>query len=68
MTTPSPNGRLHDSRTVAAVIAAVQAYLDEEAHDGPPQASAGLSEWKRAPWLMWRGSPAPTTLSWKRGG
>ena len=68
MTAPSSNGTARDSRTMAAVIAAVQAYLDEEARDESPRASVGLSAWKKAPWLMWRGSPGPTTLSRKRRG
>jgi hypothetical protein len=47
--------RVPDNQTMAAVIAAVQAYLDEEASATRSRSSRRLSRWKTAPWQTFRG-------------
>ena len=64
MTELAPDGQ---AKTLAAVIAAVQAYMDEEERHPLPEGTQRLSTWKTAPWLMWRGTGGGRASSWTRG-
>ncbi len=55
------------SEKVAAAIAAVQAYLDEEELGGTkPAVDNALGAWKTASWHS-VGGMSPVRLSWKHG-
>ena len=57
-----------DPRKVAAIIAAVQAFLNDEATAQQRRRLPTLSAWKTASWRMVRGrEPAPRP-SWKHAG
>lgn len=64
MTQPSHNPGTLDPRVLAAVVAAVQAYLEQEASAASPQPSRTLNAWKLAAWRMVRGADAHH-LSWR---
>ena len=53
------------SKTLAAVMVAVQAYLDEEGGSSGPAASHGLSDWKMASWQTIRRRAGVPRSSWK---
>ena len=61
-----PTAGLDDARTVAAVIAAVEAYLEAEARERPAPEHSGRSRWKAAPWEVMRGSTARALTPWRR--
>ncbi len=64
MTQSSHNPGTLDPRVLAAVMAAVQAYLEQEARAASPQPSRRLSAWKLAAWRMVQGADAHY-LSWR---
>ncbi len=53
------------SKTLAAVMIAVQAYLDQEGGSSGPKASRGLSDWKMASWQTIRRRAGELRPSWK---
>jgi hypothetical protein len=55
--------RVPDERTLAVVIAAVQAYLDDEAGTSRIRGPIRLSRWKTAPWQVFR----DRTALWRHG-
>ena len=55
-----------DTKTIAAVMAAVQAFLDQEASVASSTAPRRLSPWKTAPWHMLAGGGWLAHTSWKR--
>ena len=61
-----PTARLDDARIVAAVIAAVEAYLEAESRERPAPEPSGRSRWKAAPWEVMRGSSARAPAPWRR--
>ena len=67
MIQPPDGGRSLDPGTLAAVMAAVQAYLGEEARAARPHGAARLGPWKTAPWRMVRGGGAQSNRSWRHG-
>ena len=65
MTGVPGEGMAGGPRTMAAVMAAVQAYMDEEARLHGPPAARKLSAWKRASWRTFRGDSHSRSWSWK---
>ena len=65
MTRPSADGDGQEARLLAAVMAAVQAYLDEEAQASGFRGSRRLSKWKTTPWRIMRGGIPLPSLSWR---
>ena len=61
----SPNGL--DPRLLAAVMAAVQAYIDEEGEERKPR-STRLNAWKLAAWQPLRGRAHPLDTGWRMAG
>ena len=62
----SPNGL--DPKLLAAVLAAVQSYIeDEEAADMQPQ-SRRLNAWKLATWHPMRSRTHPLDMGWRLAG
>ena len=61
-----PTARLDDARTAAAVIAAVEAYLEAEARERSAPEPSGRSRWKAAPWEAMRGSASRAAAPWRR--
>ena len=59
---PGSNGR--KARIMAAVMAAVQAYLEEEAYSAGPRATGPISAWKMAARTQARNEPLVRPLSW----
>ena len=67
-------GEAASAKTLAAVMAAVQAYLDDERRATDAPKTNTLAAWKTAPWEFLRGEvPRPTPSShrgyspyWKR--
>ncbi len=63
MNLSSPRSQQGDSRLVAVVMAAVQAYLDDEAKTSEPEADIKVSAWRMAvrrdttDTRLWRGLP-----------
>ena len=55
------------AKTMAAVMAAVQAYLDEEARAISFQGPTALNAWKTEPWPTTRGERPRRSRSWRRG-
>ena len=62
----SPNGL--DPKLLAAVLAAVQAYIEDEEVAAMQPPSRRLSAWKRAPWHPMRTSTHPLDVSWRLAG
>ena len=67
MTLFPSDGEDQSRTTLAAVIAAVQTYLDEEERYAHSEGSNRLNSWKTAPWPMIWGARSPRDLSWRRG-
>ena len=63
MTEPS-DGRMPDARTVAALMAAIQVYLEDEATEVPVQHAPGLSAWRTATWGVFRAGDPRRHDSW----
>ena len=61
-----PTAKWDDARTVAAVIAAVEAYLEAESRELAVPEPSGRSRWKAAPWETLRGSAARDLTRWRR--
>ena len=61
-----PASKMDEATTVAAVIAAVEAYLEAEASESPAPEPAGRSRWKAAPWEVMRGSTVRALSPWRR--
>ena len=59
---------LHDPKKMAAVIAAVQAFLEEEALSDRVHSARRLSRWKTATWQPFRGLSMGQTPRWKNSG
>ena len=57
-----------DARTMAAVMAAVQAYLDDESSPATSGATLRLSPWKMAPWQALRDDRHLLTGNWRNLG
>ena len=64
----TPDGRAPDAKTMAAIMAAVQAYIAGEARDTLPSRPSAISAWKTAPWGVLRGGAPRRALSWRHGG
>ena len=65
MTRLSADGDGQEARLLAAVTAAVQAYLDDEAQVSGFRGSRPLNKWKTAPWRVMRGGVPLLSLSWR---
>ena len=61
-----PTANPDDAKTLAAVIAAVEAYLEAEARERAAPEPSGRSRWKAAPWEVMRGSAVRTLSPWRR--
>jgi hypothetical protein len=61
-----PTAKLDDATTLAAVIAAVEAYLEAEASERPAAEPSGRGRWKAAPWEVMRGSTVRALSPWRR--
>ena len=65
MRATSYSGRPPAPGEMAAVIAAVQAYLDHEARGSHARGHRRRTAWKTAAWLPLRGGTPGRDLSWK---
>ena len=63
MTEPS-DGRMPDARTMAALMAAVQVYLEDEATEVPVRHDPRLGAWKTATWGAFRAGDPRRRGSW----
>jgi hypothetical protein len=61
-----PTAEWDDAKTLEAVIAAVEAYLEAEASERPAAEPSGRGRWKAAPWEVMRGSTVRTLSPWRR--
>ena len=61
-----PTAKLDDATTLAAVIAAVEAYLEAESRESAAPEPLGRSRWKAAPWEVMRGSAGRALSPWRR--
>ena len=61
-----PDAGRDDADTIAAVIAAVEAYLEAEARERSAPEPLGRNRWKAAPWEAMRGSAARAPSPWRR--
>jgi hypothetical protein len=61
-----PTAEWDDAKTLEAVIAAVEAYLEAEASEGAMPEPADRSRWKAAPWEVMRGSTVRALSPWRR--
>ena len=68
MTEQASDGNSREAKPLAAVMAAVQAFLDEEEHTSSSSDTGSLGAWKSAAWPVMRGSGLVRTLSWKHTG
>ena len=67
--TESPGDYLpKDARTMAAVMAAVQAYMDDESSPATSGATSQLSPWKTAPWQALRDDRHLLKGTWRNLG
>ena len=67
--TESPGDYLPNAaRTMAAVMTAVQAYLDDESSPATSGATLKLSPWKTAPWRALRDDRHLHTRTWRNLG
>ena len=57
-----------DPHLLAAVLAAVQAYADDEEAAAQALRSRRLSAWKLAPWQPMRSRTHPLDVGWKLAG
>ncbi len=62
----SPNGL--DPKMVAAVLAAVQVYIEDEQAAAKLPPSRRLSSWKLAAWQPMRSRPHPLDMGWRLAG
>jgi hypothetical protein len=62
--TESLDGHLPDAKTMAALMAAVQMYLEAEATEVPAQNAPGRSAWKTATWGIFRAEASRRRSSW----
>ncbi len=62
----SPNGL--DPRLLAAVMAAVQAYVEDEEKEAREPRSTRLNAWKLASWQPLRGRAHPLDTGWRMAG
>ena len=62
----SPNGL--DPHLLAAVLAAVQAYADDEEAAAQALRSRRINPWKLAPWRPMRTPTHPLDMGWKLAG
>ena len=61
-----PTAEWDDAKTLEAVIAAVEAYLEAEASERPAAEPSRRGRWKAAPWEVMRGSTVRTLSPWRR--
>ncbi len=68
MSAPVNEGLPEDPAVLSAIMAAVQAYIDEEERMGartPADATGALSAWKTAVWRPFRGGARTGPRSWR---
>ena len=64
MTGPTPDTGARPDATMAAVLGAVQAYLEDEERARRAASTGRINAWKRVSWRMARESPRHTH-SWR---
>ncbi len=62
------NGRVLEPDLLAAIMAAVQAYRDDDEADALERRPARLSPWKMAAWQPLRGRMHGLDMGWRRAG
>ena len=68
MSAPVNDGLPEDPAVLSAIVAAVQAYIDEEERMGartPANATGALSAWKTMVWRPFRGGAHTGQRSWR---
>ena len=65
MTSPAPDADTRPDNAMAAVLGAVQAYLEDEERARGAAGASRLNSWKRAAWRMAREAPRHTH-SWRQ--
>ena len=67
MTASDEGLSLGSAKTLAAVMAAVEAYLEQESDSPPDESLRLLSPWKTEPWRVLRGGGVAVKPSWRLG-